>query len=243
MTPSQIHTNRFPRMASRNGTPHRRKSRSAVAITCGTPKRPALRFTPYAWAKLLFLRDVGPTEVGGFGISAADDLLLVTDIELVRQSCTYVSVQFDDESVADFFDRQIDAGGAPQEFGRIWVHTHPGDSPRPSMTDEETFRHAFGAADWSIMFILAMGGQAYARLNFSAGPGGNLQLPVAVDFEPEFAAPDHDAWREEYDRHVIDVDDFELDADGAEYDATMFALWEEFLDRDETNNQEKQPCT
>ena len=38
---------------------------------------PSLRFTPTAWAKLLFLRDYGDTEVGGFGIAASDDLLLV----------------------------------------------------------------------------------------------------------------------------------------------------------------------
>ena len=41
--------------------------------------RQKLRFTPYAWAKLRFLRDVGETEVGGFGISRADDPLLVED--------------------------------------------------------------------------------------------------------------------------------------------------------------------
>ena len=36
---------------------------------------PSLRFTPTAWAKLLFLRDYGETEVGAFGIAAIDDLL------------------------------------------------------------------------------------------------------------------------------------------------------------------------
>ena len=76
----------------------------------GKPGHRALRFTPYAWAKLLYLRDIGPTEVGGFGISNPDDLLLVEDIELVQQDCTSVSVQFDDDSVADFFDRQVDVG-------------------------------------------------------------------------------------------------------------------------------------
>jgi len=53
---------------------------------------PALRFSPTAWAKLLYLRDLGETEVGGFGISAADDLLCIEDVELVRQVCTGVSV-------------------------------------------------------------------------------------------------------------------------------------------------------
>ncbi len=41
------------------------------------PRRPTLRCTPKAWVKLVFLRDLGPTEVGGFGISAADDLWLI----------------------------------------------------------------------------------------------------------------------------------------------------------------------
>ena len=31
-------------------------------------EEPVLRFTPYAWGKLIYVRDLGPTEVGGFGI-------------------------------------------------------------------------------------------------------------------------------------------------------------------------------
>jgi hypothetical protein len=44
------------------------------------------------------LRDLGDSEVGGFGITAADDLLYVESVELVRQVCTGVSVAFDDQS-------------------------------------------------------------------------------------------------------------------------------------------------
>ena len=75
-----------------------------------TPRRPTLRFTPLAWAKLLFLRDLGETEVGGFGISSENDLLLIEDIQMVRQRCTSVTVQFEDAAVADFFDEQVDRG-------------------------------------------------------------------------------------------------------------------------------------
>src|SRR3954470_13450757 len=74
-------------------------------------RRPTvLRFSPTAWARLLFLRDAGDTEIGAFGISAPDDLLLVEDMQLVRQTCTWVHVEFDDEAVANFFDDQVDAG-------------------------------------------------------------------------------------------------------------------------------------
>ncbi|HEV3300643.1 MAG TPA: hypothetical protein VG055_13430 [Planctomycetaceae bacterium] len=99
----------------------------------------------------MFLRDRGPTEVGGFGIAPAVDLLFVEDIRLVQQTCTSISVAFDDASVAEFFDEQIDAGRRPEQFGRIWIHTHPGESAQPSHVDEETFRRAFGPCDWAVM--------------------------------------------------------------------------------------------
>jgi len=50
----------LPRLHRRRNHPHQKRS----------PRRPKLRFSPTAWAKLLFLRDRGPTEVGGFGITS-----------------------------------------------------------------------------------------------------------------------------------------------------------------------------
>ena len=162
------------------------------------PEKTTLRFSPTAWSKLIYLRDRGDTEVGGFGIAAEDDLLYVTNVQLVRQICTAVTVAFDDESVADFFDRQVDAGLELSQFGRIWVHTHPGNSARPSQTDEATFARVFGRSHWAVMFILAEEGETYARLRFSVGPGGDCQLPVEIDFAGEFAGSDHQAWDAEY---------------------------------------------
>ena len=166
------------------------------------PRRPTLRFTPYAWAKLVFLRDLGPTEVGGFGISAEADLLLIEDIRLVRQRCSSVTVQFEDVAVADFFDEMVDLGLPPERFARVWIHTHPGNSATPSCVDEETFVRSFGRSDWAIMFILAQGGQTTARLRFHVGPGGDCELPVDVDFSCDLAAPNRVAWKEEYQRCV-----------------------------------------
>src|SRR5688500_16898225 len=76
----------------------------------------SLRLTPYAGAKLLYLRDLGNSEVGGFGISSASDLLLVEDICLIQQLCSEVTVRFDDQAVADYFDQQVDAGLPPERF-------------------------------------------------------------------------------------------------------------------------------
>src|SRR5665213_1188585 len=136
------------------------------------PAKPTLRFTPPAWAKLLYLRDRGPPEIGAFAITVPGDPLFVQDIRLMRQVCCPVTVQFDDAAVADFFDEQVDQGRRPEEFSRIWLHTHPCDSAQPSLTDEETFARCFGCTDWALMFILARGGETYARLRFNVGPGG-----------------------------------------------------------------------
>jgi proteasome lid subunit RPN8/RPN11 len=87
-------------------------------------------------------------------------------------------VAFDDTAVAEFFDEQVDAGRRPEQFARIWVHTHPGECPWPSGVDERTFADAFGHCDWSVMFILARGGQTYARLQFRAGPGAQVRWPA-----------------------------------------------------------------
>lgn len=165
-------------------------------------RRSTLRFSPTAWAKLLYLREAGESEIGGFGISAADDPAIVEDVKLIRQSCTTVSVVFDDRAVADFFDEQVDLGLSPARFARIWVHTHPGECPLPSATDEETFSRVFDRPDWAIMFILAGGEQTYARVRYNVGPQTTAMLPVVVDYARPFAACDAAAWRKEYEANV-----------------------------------------
>ena len=100
--------------------------------------------------------------------------------------------------MADYFDGHVDQGRTPEEFGRIWIHTHPGDSPFPSGTDEETFDRCFGSADWALMLIVARGGATYARLRFGGDPGGNFALPIQIDFQANFPASDHSAWEAEY---------------------------------------------
>ena len=114
------------------------------------------------------------------------------------------SVIFDDESVADYFDRQVNLGRKPQNFARLWLHSHPGGSAQPSMTDEETFARVFGGPDWAVMFILAQEGQTYARLRFNVGPGAAIEIPNRIDYGDPFAASDHTAWEAEY-RANVDV--------------------------------------
>ena len=148
----------------------------------GRPAEPRLLFSPLAWLKLQYLCHAGPTEVAAFGLSTAGDPLHLEDVLVVKQRASAVSVAFDDGAVADLFDRMIDDGVEPARFGRIWLHTHPGSSVEPTGTDEATFARAFGACDWAVMAILGRTGRVSARLTFSAGPGGHLEIASAVDW-------------------------------------------------------------
>jgi len=161
-----------------------------------------LRFTPHAWAKLLYMRDAGNTEVGGFGIANPNDLLMIEDFATVKQVATAASINFNDEAVADFFDQQVDEGHRPEQFARCWIHTHPGSCPNPSAVDEATFSRVFGGSDFAIMLILANGGDVYARLRFNVGPGGEVLIPVEIDYGCEFAASDPEAWELEYQTNI-----------------------------------------
>ena len=175
---------------------------SGAPRTVPHPHLPPLRLTPYAWAKLLHLRDLGETEVGGFGVCSTRRPAARPRRALVRQHCSpghraSTTVRWPTSSTARSI-RAADRSNSP----RIWIHTHPGDSPHPSGTDEETFERCFGNTDWAVMFILARGGQTYARLRFRVGPGGEVVLPVDVDFGQPFPAADQAAWAQEYEQNV-----------------------------------------
>ncbi len=169
-----------------------------------------LYFSPLAWLKLQWFCHAGDTEVGGFGISAAHNPLYIEEFVTLPQRTTAVTVAFDDAAVADYFDVCVDRGLKPDRFARIWLHTHPGNSALPSSTDEDTFERRFGSCDWSVMAILSRTSQTYARLAFAAGPGAQVELPVAVHWarwpEGVSACKGLDAliddWKREYAANV-----------------------------------------
>ena len=158
---------------------------------------------------MLFFRDRGQTEIGGFAVTSKDDLLRVVDFVTVKQEVSMASVVFDDESVADFFEAQVDAGRKPEQFARIWLHSHPGNSPEPSHTDQETFHRVFGKCEWAVMFIVARNGKTSARLRFNVGPRGEIVIPVQVDYSALFSAANPEAWEAEYQANIKAEDAFD----------------------------------
>lgn len=161
-----------------------------------------LRFTPYAYAKLLWMRNRGDTEIAGYCVTGTKDPLFVTDFKLVKQRCTSVSFDLDPEDGAEFMEQMVDEGWMPWQFQRILVHSHPGNSPQPSGTDEKNFVAAFSRPDWAIMLIIAENGETYCRLKFNIGPGGTQMLKIEVDFSKQFPPSDHGVWEKEYEDKV-----------------------------------------
>ena len=118
----------------------------------------AVRFTQEAWAKYEHLCKRMKTEIGFFGLTPENDPFLIQQIVIPKQEVTAVSVDFDDEGLADHLESCILEGLEPWQCMRWWLHTHPGNSASPSSTDWSTWSKAFGNCDWSGMIILAKGG-------------------------------------------------------------------------------------
>lgn len=164
-----------------------------------------IRFTPYAWKKLLYMRDCGDTEVAGYGVTGTDDPLLVTDFVLIKQECTSVTFDLDPGDGAEFMETMMDQGLMPWQCSNILIHTHPGNSSSPSPTDEDNFKEAFSHPDWAIMFIIAQDNSSYCRLKINAGPGAVKHLKTAIDWNTTFGGTDTQAWDNEYGSKVSEA--------------------------------------
>ena len=192
----------------------------------------ALRFTRYAWGKLVYVNELSTTEISGFCIANSNDLLLVEDIAFLQQVNTGASTLLDDEAVADHFDDQVDAGRKPNQFARIWLHTHPNHHqfgrhnqfgrktrpkhrncsrcldddfcvPTPSGTDENTIRQAFGSCDWAVMFIYSGGSTGYARLVLKKPVNGQIVMPVVIQKKGKNPTKkDFAEWKQEFEKNI-----------------------------------------
>ena len=206
-------------------------------------RRVALRFSPTAWAKLLYFRDKSDNEVGGFGITDPDDLLLVKEFVTIKQEVTVVSVKFDDEAVANFFEDQVDLGRKPEQFARIWLHSHPGNSPEPSIIDDDTFARVFGNCEWAVLFVVAQDNKTYAKLNFNVGPGGQALIPTEIDYDQDFGPSDHELWDAEYAANIKATEWLSTrtagDKNSDKHDLTGYALPYDFIEEFERMEPEE----
>lgn len=161
-----------------------------------------LQFTPYAFAKLRYLRDLEDSEISGFGVTETKDPLLVTDFKLIEQECSPAHTELDDTAVNNYMMDMFDKGFEPNQCMRIWIHTHPKMDPKPSQQDEKTCREVLCDSDWAVMYIINSDDEEYARLIFNVGPKGRMELDTEINWNIEFPASDFKAWKEEFDEKV-----------------------------------------
>lgn len=140
----------------------------------------SLRFTPnayYCWRALCLQAS---TEIGAFGwCSHEDDPLLVTSLWVPKQVCTPASVEREPDQTARCIAEGAAAGLHPGLCTRVWLHTHPGDSPEPSGTDEK-YWDEFSKQHGHVMGIMARGGRTFARLALRDVYCTDIEIPVSV---------------------------------------------------------------
>ena len=173
-------------------------------LTFGTE----LRLTPYAWAKLIWMRDKGNTEVAGYATTATDDPLLVTDFRLIKQECTMETFDLDTNDIAEDMERTLDAGLMPWMTHNILCHTHPSNDTTPSSVDEDNFEKAFSHPNWAIMLIIGQDGSAYCRLKMNTGPGTISLLNVVIEYGVPFNGSNPTEWEKEYKAKVSKKESF-----------------------------------
>jgi proteasome lid subunit RPN8/RPN11 len=165
-----------------------------------------LVFDGKAWAKIQhYVSEYANLECGGMGIVSIANPLYITEFELIKQEVSGATVRFDPFAFGEFVDNQFDRfKRQPCEVNRIWIHTHPGMCPHPSIVDEETFLTNYGKHSWAIMVVISRD-CVYARIHFSAGPAGDFCIPVVLSEKYVSTEEDIQLWNQEYLEKVTQV--------------------------------------
>ena len=53
-----------------------------------------------------------------------------------------------------------------------------------------------------MMFVIAQNNRTYAKLSFNVGPGGQVLIPIEIDYSQDFAPSNHELWDAEYAANV-----------------------------------------
>lgn len=165
-------------------------------------KKNVLRFSPYAWAKLIHIRDKKLNEVCAFGVTHPEDPLLVIDLGIPTQMVSSCSFELSEDAMTDHIMRYVDAGYQPRDCARVWIHTHPAGITTPSSTDERTFSQNMTDSDWAIMFILPKGTETgYCEIQYKT-PSIKAKIEHCIDWTYPFDAANHESWDAEFDSNV-----------------------------------------
>jgi proteasome lid subunit RPN8/RPN11 len=162
-------------------------------------RKKMLKLSNQVHQQLCYLAKKYPHEVSGFGISTIEDPLHVIDFCMVEQLNDAASTEMTEEGLAAYMDAGLEAGMAPVQFMRIWIHTHPSGVNGPSGTDNTTMKEVFEGCDWSVMLILTKELKMYCEIHTKLlGKTIKTKCTPTIDYTSE-GTTDTKAWEEEHD--------------------------------------------
>lgn len=133
------------------------------------------------WFKAKYLANQHQVEVGGWCIAPDKDKPFeVHDFKLTKQESTVGSIDFDDEGTVEFMEDELEAGLEFDQFMRVWIHTHPGDSASPSPLDRTTFRQLADTLPYVVMLIISKSGSATAEIGYKLPTGQFVSMPCGI---------------------------------------------------------------
>lgn len=141
-----------------------------------------LRISPAAFQKVAYFTKK-TVEVGGFAITSPEDPALIIDFVVLKQTSSVASFDFDKDGMQDYLNEMVDRGISPNNCFRIYIHTHPGNSPQPSSVDDEQFDELMENYPWFCMVIFAKDLSTYARVKMTQGCGIEAELDLEIDWD------------------------------------------------------------
>lgn len=121
-------------------------------------------------------------EVSGLGkVQAVDaDTMLVSEVYLLQQKCSFAKTVLDPSALAAFMDEKVNSG-EDVEHVRLWWHSHAAMSVCWSGTDDNTC--ALLSAQWMVALCINQQDQYIARLEMRRPFNLSTPLKVSVDRE------------------------------------------------------------
>lgn len=183
---------------------------------------PKLIFSPYAWNKLLFLRDMADgDELAAFGIGSEENPLYITNLVMPEQETSSTSADFTEKGLQEYFEKSEETYGDPDRWCRVWIHTHPRGVKQPSGTDDDTWSQVFGHAPWAVMYILTECGSYYCKMRMrhseriTVDKDGNKSLDYySIEQEIEAIVDSmsqwekyHESWTKEFKERTVEPED------------------------------------
>ncbi len=140
------------------------------------------------YLKLLrLLQENGDTEFSAFGFMPDVATREITDLFVPLQYNSPGGTHMDDEGVAKLFSLLSEEGLEHEQYGRVWIHSHPTFSVQPSGTDWSTLKRTFGRCPWVLMIIVSLDGgkfnsSVHLRVNSPMGCATRKLAKLEIDY-------------------------------------------------------------